>query len=137
MRYILCIFIFFNFILVQILGQNLATLHPSTLLRMSEEGDSPLPEITLVFVVDQLAHHELQRLLPSLQGGIKFLHEHGINYTQAFQTHGAPVTGIGHAAIATGTLPNEHGIINNAWFTNNKKIKCDEDESPDAAVLRQ
>ncbi len=83
------------------------------------------PKLTLVIAIDQLAYHELQKTLPYLKGGIKFLHNNGINYTNAIHPHGATVTGVGHASLVTGTVPSVHGIVNNVWFTNNKKIKCD------------
>ncbi|MFA6066777.1 MAG: alkaline phosphatase family protein [Candidatus Babeliaceae bacterium] len=93
------------------------------------------PQLTLIIVIDQFAYHELQKLQTHFKGGIKFLHDNGITYTQAFQPHGAPVTGVGHAALATGTFPSEHGIVNNAWFSGEQKIKCDDDNDPAAAVF--
>jgi len=93
-----------------------------------------VPQVTLIIVIDQFAYHELQKLLPFFKGGIKFLHDNGINYTYAVQPQGTPVTGTGHAVISTGTYAAEHGIISNSWFdAHGKKVICDED--PEMPVI--
>lgn len=97
---------------------------------------SALPKLTLIIVIDQFAYHEFQKHEQTLQGGIKFLRENGLVFTNVYQEHGAPVTAPGHAALSTGTWPCTHGIINNSWFDQRgKKVKCDADHSPAAALL--
>ena len=96
------------------------------------------PKLTVIIVIDQFAYHELQKLIPHMQGGIKFLFNNGINYTNAHQINGATVTAAGHAAIATGTLARDHGFVNNKWYTpEGKKINCDDDTADQAAVFTQ
>ncbi|HJM68784.1 MAG TPA: alkaline phosphatase family protein [Candidatus Babeliales bacterium] len=71
------------------------------------------PKLTVVFVVDQLASHYLTKLERNLSGGIKRFMDNGIIYTNAHQPLGKPSTAPGHVGMATGTVPAEHGIVDN------------------------
>jgi len=94
------------------------------------------PRLTVVLVIDQFAYHELQKLLPFFKGGIKFLHDNGIRYINAFHAHGMPETGIGHTTIGTATWAKDHGIIGNSWINEKGNlVLCDQDNSPHAAVF--
>lgn len=94
------------------------------------------PKLTVIIVIDQFAYNYLDKLKPYLNGGIKFLLNNGINYTNAFYLNGTPTTCPGHAMLATGTFGHYHGIIGNKWFNSvGKSIECDNDSAKNAAVL--
>ncbi|HVX00953.1 MAG TPA: alkaline phosphatase family protein [Candidatus Babeliaceae bacterium] len=92
------------------------------------------PKLTVVMVLDQFAYHELQKLRPFFKGGLKFLADHGINYTNAIHPHGMPETATGHTTIGTGTLAKNHGIIGNRWFNEEGKL-FDADDDAAAQVF--
>ena len=49
-------------------------------------------------------------------GGFRYLMEEGIHYTNAHYQHANTETIVGHASLATGTVPAAHGMIGNVWF---------------------
>jgi hypothetical protein len=94
------------------------------------------PKLTVAFVIDQFAYHELLKFLPTLTGGIKYLHDNGVRYVQAFHPHSMPETAVGHATIGTGCLARDHGIIGNIWHAEDGSlITCDADTAEKAAVF--
>lgn len=94
------------------------------------------PKLTLVVVIDQFAYHMLQRQIPHFSGGIKFLFDHGIRYTNAFFPQAMPETGVDHATLGTGTLARDHGIIGNYWLNQEgQKVDCERDDAPEAATF--
>ncbi|MGC2310908.1 MAG: alkaline phosphatase family protein [Candidatus Babeliaceae bacterium] len=94
------------------------------------------PRLTVVVVIDQFANHELQKFYSFFNGGIKYLYDKGVRYTNAFYPHGMPETGVGHTALGTGTLPQDHGIIGNLWNDEQGNvIFCDDDNAPNALVF--
>lgn len=42
--------------------------------------------------------------------------DEGIHYTYANYQHVNTETIVGHASLATGTVPAAHGMIGNVWF---------------------
>lgn len=86
------------------------------------------PQLTLVIVVDQFAYHEMIKHQESFKGGIKYLLDNGIVYENAYVPHALPKTGPGHASLATGALPRDHGIVNNGWFDEKSQhfMRCEE-----------
>ncbi|MCK5632729.1 alkaline phosphatase family protein [bacterium] len=96
------------------------------------------PQLSIIFVVDQFAHHYLNQIKPHLNGGLKFLLNNGIVYENAYFPHAMPATATGHAALSTGCFAKDHGIIANGWYSpDGKKIKCSDDTSAHAAVFAQ
>jgi len=94
------------------------------------------PRLTIIIEVDQFAHHYIPRIEKHLTGGIKFLLEHGVRYTNAYWPHAMPSTAIGHTAINTGTFANYHGVLNNSWYDQSlEKIEFEDDSEKDAAVF--
>jgi len=75
------------------------------------------PKLVLVIIVDQMRGDYLPRIQSRLGvGGFRRLMDRGVVYTNAHYRHGITVTAAGHATIATGANPAEHGIINNLWY---------------------
>jgi predicted AlkP superfamily pyrophosphatase or phosphodiesterase len=49
-------------------------------------------------------------------GGFRYLMQHGVEYTNAHYLHANTETIVGHASLATGTVPAAHGMVANVWF---------------------
>lgn len=95
--------------------------------------DAQSPPLTVVIVIDQLAHSHIRKLHPYFKHGFKYLLEKGINFTDAHHPHGITCTATGHAALGTGTFANKHGIILNSWRDENGKSQGFKDKNPNAA----
>ena len=50
------------------------------------------------------------------KGGFRYLMQQGVVYTNAHYQHANTETIVGHATLATGAFPSEHGMIGNVWF---------------------
>src|SRR5438045_1428541 len=74
------------------------------------------PRLTVILVVDQFAHHYIDKLYPHLKQGIGYLLSHGVNYTNAYWPHAQPGTATGHAGLNTGTHAEYHGFVSNNWY---------------------
>ncbi len=83
------------------------------------------PRLTILFVIDQGAYSYLQNVRPYFTGGLKYLIDEGVNYTNAYWPHATPVTAVGHAGLSTGTFARYHGIVGNSWYTNDKTLYAD------------
>lgn len=93
------------------------------------------PRLTVVLVVDQFAHAYLNKLMPQLKHGLKYLSEHGVVFTNAHQRNGQPGTATGHANLNTGVGADYHGFVSNSYYEDGKKIPCDYDDSGNALVI--
>ncbi|WP_425046013.1 alkaline phosphatase family protein [Primorskyibacter sp. S87] len=77
------------------------------------------PEIRLIvqITVDGLRGDLLHRYHDSFsENGFRRLTQGGVWYTDAHHLHANTETIVGHATLATGAHPSEHGMIGNAWF---------------------
>jgi len=95
------------------------------------------PQITVIFIIDQFAFHYLYKIKPYLTGGIKMLLDNGVQFENAHHPHAMPETAVGHAALNTGTLAKDHGIIADYWVdpASGKQIESDEDDPITAGVF--
>ncbi|PRY20085.1 type I phosphodiesterase/nucleotide pyrophosphatase [Aliiruegeria haliotis] len=76
-------------------------------------------DITLIvqITVDGLRGDLLSRYESSFgPDGFRRLMEGGVWYTDAHHLHANTETIVGHATLATGAHPSEHGMIGNAWY---------------------
>jgi predicted AlkP superfamily pyrophosphatase or phosphodiesterase len=74
------------------------------------------PRVVALVVVDQLRPDLLERCASLWQGGFRTLLEQGYHFTRASHAHAFTETGPGHATLATGTTPAQHGIVGNEWW---------------------
>jgi len=75
------------------------------------------PKLILQITVDQLRGDMPASVYDRLgQGGFKYLYENGIVYENAHHRHANTETVVGHATLATGADPADHGMIGNIWF---------------------
>jgi hypothetical protein len=73
--------------------------------------------LVLLIVVDQFRADYLRRFEHLFgAGGFRRLLEHGAYFTNAHVSYGVSETAPGHATIATGRLPRQHGITANEWM---------------------
>lgn len=93
------------------------------------------PRLTVVLVIDQFAHAYIDKLYPHLKYGLKYLIDHGVNYTNAYYDSGQPGTAADHTSLNTGVTADYHGIASNNWNENEKKVACDDDDSEGSLVL--
>ena len=75
------------------------------------------PKLILQITVDQLRGDMPAMVLDRLEpGGFRYLYEQGILYANAHHRHANTETVVGHATLATGADPADHGMIGNIWF---------------------
>ena len=75
------------------------------------------PKLAIVIVVDQFRYDFLDRFSPSFgSGGFRRLMGEGALFTNANYIYAPTYTAPGHAAIFTGSVPAQNGIVGNNWF---------------------
>jgi predicted AlkP superfamily pyrophosphatase or phosphodiesterase len=82
----------------------------------SSQAKEP-PKLILQITVDQLRGDLPERYLAAMgQGGFRYLLGKGVVYENAHHAHANTETIVGHATLATGAHPADHGMIGNIWF---------------------
>ncbi|MFV1988635.1 MAG: alkaline phosphatase family protein, partial [Gemmatimonadota bacterium] len=75
------------------------------------------PRLVLQITVDQLRGDLPLRYYDRfVEGGFRYLMEHGTVYGDAHHAHANTETIVGHTTLATGAHPAAHGMIGNLWF---------------------
>ena len=79
------------------------------------------PKLIVQITVDQLRGDLLTRYQNNFvdrrwQRGFKRFLEDGTLYTNAHYRHSATLTAVGHATLATGAIPSQHGLVSNGWY---------------------
>jgi len=83
----------------------------------SQSENQKLPKLILQITVDQLRGDMPGSVYDRLgKGGFRYLYEKGIVYENAHHRHANTETVVGHATLATGADPADHGMIGNIWF---------------------
>ena len=83
---------------------------------MAQE-QQPQPRLILQITVDALRGDLPGRYSHVLgEGGFRYLMDEGVNYTNAHYLHANTETIVGHASLATGSVPAAHGMVGNVWF---------------------
>jgi predicted AlkP superfamily pyrophosphatase or phosphodiesterase len=102
---------------------SLAQLAPST------------PKLAVIIVVDQMRADFVDRFARDWTSGLKRFVAQGAWFRRAAYPYLETWTCPGHATIATGTLPNRHGIIQNTWWDRDarKQVTCTDD--PHASAI--
>lgn len=88
------------------------------------------PKLVVFLVVDQLRGDYPVRYGKLLEHGLKRLTTRGAWFRNGAYPYAATSTCVGHATIATGTLPYKHGMINNAWYdrATERSVACTTDD---------
>jgi predicted AlkP superfamily pyrophosphatase or phosphodiesterase len=75
------------------------------------------PKLVLQITVDQLRGDLPRRYLDKMgEDGFRYLLSRGVVYENAYHAHSNTETIVGHATLATGAHPADHGLIGNVWF---------------------
>jgi predicted AlkP superfamily pyrophosphatase or phosphodiesterase len=97
---------------------------------------NPQPKLVLQITVDALRGDLPQRFSNVLgDGGFRYLMEQGIHYSAANYQHANTETIVGHASLATGTVPAAHGMVANVWFDRELDRLVYNIEDPDYHLL--
>jgi len=74
------------------------------------------PKLVVFLVVDQSQPEILKKYNSLFEGGLRWLIDNGIEYSEAYHEHSYTATAPGHFAISTGRYPGKGGVIGNWWF---------------------
>ena len=69
------------------------------------------------------------------EGGFRYLLDRGVVYTNAQYLHANTETIVGHATLATGAHPAQHGMIGNVWYDREAGELAYNIEDPDYPLL--
>ena len=86
------------------------------------------PKLVVVISIDQGRADYIDRFsdlyLPAKSGktigGLRWLSETGVRYTDAHHHHVPTFTAVGHAVLTTGSVPAINGIVGNEWWDREK-----------------
>lgn len=94
-------------------------------------AQSERPRLAVLIVVDQMRPDYLTRFDSLYSGGVARLQREGFVFLNALHNHANSETGIGHATLATGCYPSNHGIVGNDWYENGgtQRRYCFEDSA--------
>jgi predicted AlkP superfamily pyrophosphatase or phosphodiesterase len=84
---------------------------------LGQDNFPKTPKLILQITVDQLRGDMPASVYGLLgKGGFRYLYENGIVYRNAHHRHANTETVVGHATLATGADPADHGMIGNIWY---------------------
>ena len=82
------------------------------------------PRLILQITVDALRGDLPARYMAQMgKGGFRYLMGEGVYYDNAHYQHANTETIVGHASLATGTVPAAHGMIGNVWFDPKRRLQ--------------
>jgi predicted AlkP superfamily pyrophosphatase or phosphodiesterase len=100
----------------------------------AEAQEVARPALILQITVDGLRGDLLQRYRDRFgPGGFRFLLEKGVVYGNAHFSHANTETVVGHATLATGAHPSDHGLVGNVVFDRENgelAYNLEDDQSP-------
>ncbi len=83
----------------------------------SESKQKAKPKLILQITVDQLRADLPLKIMDRLpKGGFRYLYDNGVVYQDAHHNHANTETVTGHATLATGAHPADHGMVSNLWY---------------------
>ena len=96
---------------------------------MPAHASADPPRLVVVLVIDQMRSDYIDRYRHQWSGGLTRLLTEGAWFRRAAYPYLGTVTCGGHATIATGTFPAQHGMILNAWWDRAQAalVRCTED----------
>jgi len=107
-----------------------------TLSGTAEAQTQPTVKLVLQITIDGLRADLINRYQAGFgKDGFFYLMKKGIVYTNAQYQHANTETIVGHATLATGTFPSQHGMIGNVWFDREAGELAYNIEDADAPLL--
>jgi hypothetical protein len=97
---------------------------------LSSQSSSPnSPRLVVLLVIDQMRSDYLDRFRGSWTGGFRRLLNEGAVFSNGAYPYLHTWTCAGHATISTGTYPEVHGIVQNAWWDRElrRNVTCTDD----------
>jgi predicted AlkP superfamily pyrophosphatase or phosphodiesterase len=94
----------------------LAALAASACSFTERAQPAPTPKLVVLVVVDQMRADYIDRFRSQFSGGLGWLVENGVLFSDAHHDHANTSTAPGHATIATGAFPSHHGIVGNDYY---------------------
>jgi predicted AlkP superfamily pyrophosphatase or phosphodiesterase len=76
----------------------------------------PRPNLLILITLDQFRSDYLERYDDAFTGGIRRALDGGRRWPRALVDHAPALSYPGHATLATGSLPRNHGFTSNAWL---------------------
>ncbi|MCG8467576.1 MAG: alkaline phosphatase family protein [Gemmatimonadetes bacterium] len=98
-------------------------------------GAEAPPRLAVVLVVDQMRADFLDRYEPLFEAGFARVLSEGAVFTRAEHDHATTVTAVGHATIATGSIPAQSGIVGNDFFDRGEGRTVYSASDPNAVIL--
>lgn len=97
----------------------------------SGQAHAEKPALLVLLVVDQMRADYVDRYGAHWRHGLRRLYDHGASFIRAFYPYLNTITCAGHATLSTGSYPNTHGMIFNAWWDRGqgRRIECTEDRA--------
>ena len=96
------------------------------------------PEVRLVLqiTIDGLRADLIKRYEKGFgKGGCRLLMAKGAYFTNAHYQHANTETIVGHATLATGTFPSQHGMVGNVWFDREAGELAYNIEDPNSPII--
>ncbi len=94
------------------------------------------PKLVLLLIVDQFRADYLERFRAEfVPGGFNRLLTRGAVFANTNYDYATTETAPGHATLATGALPANHGIVANDWYDRERKRETSAVEDPDYRLL--
>jgi predicted AlkP superfamily pyrophosphatase or phosphodiesterase len=89
------------------------------------------PKLVVLIVVDQMRADYVDKFRGQWTGGLKRLVEEGAWFRSVAYPYAATETCPGHSTISTGSFPESHGMVANAWWdrAEQKMVTCTNDAS--------
>jgi hypothetical protein len=91
-------------------------------------ADQPArPQLVVLVYFDQFRGDYLDRWKSEFgEGGFKRLVADGAHFTNCHYPYAYTVTAAGHASVATGCVPADHGVVGNDWYDRaiGKSVNC-------------
>jgi predicted AlkP superfamily pyrophosphatase or phosphodiesterase len=85
----------------------------------------PRVRLAVLVVFDQMRGDFVDRWRPLFgRDGFARIQSQGAWFTRCHYPYGRTTTGPGHASILSGTCPDRHGIIDNAWYEGGATVYC-------------
>jgi predicted AlkP superfamily pyrophosphatase or phosphodiesterase len=89
------------------------------------EPGKPDVKLAVLVVFDQLRGDYLEQWRGLLgPDGFARLQRDGAWFTNCYYPYATTTTGPGHSSMLSGTCPDRHGIINNAWYEDGVIVTC-------------
>lgn len=97
---------------------------------MATQAPAQKPKLVVMITVDQLRGDMPWRFKDRFKGGLRYLMDNGISYSNAHYRHSTTFTAVGHATLATGGNAAQHGLAGNDWHDQDtgQQMYCVEDQ---------